>query len=134
MKYLLDTNICIYLFRGKHDVDKKILDRKVVNCAISEITLAELVYGAENSSNPKKHLQIISDFTAQIPVLPIYDAIPVYGKVKSTLRKKGTLISDFDLLIGATALANEMIMVTENEGEFTRLENLKIENWVKDQQ
>ncbi|MEQ8907152.1 hypothetical protein [Ekhidna sp.] len=54
--------------------------------------------------------------------------------MKSDLRKKGTLISDFDLLIGATALANEMIMVTENVGEFTRLENLKTENWVKDLQ
>ncbi|GAB4233415.1 MAG: tRNA(fMet)-specific endonuclease VapC [Ekhidna sp.] len=134
MKYLLDTNICIYLFRGKYDMDRKILNKKVTNCAVSEITLAELVFGAENSSNPKKHLQIISDFTAQVPVLPIYDAIPIYGKLKSDLRKKGTLVSDFDLLIGATALANKMIMVTENEREFSRLENLKIENWVKDLQ
>ncbi|MEQ9466926.1 MAG: type II toxin-antitoxin system VapC family toxin [Ekhidna sp.] len=134
MKYLLDTNICIYLFRGKYEIDEKIIEREVENCAISEISLAELTYGAENSANPKKHLQIISDFISQIPILPIYDAIPIYGKLKSDLRKKGTLISDFDLLIGATALANKMIMVTENESEFSRLENLKIENWVKDVQ
>ncbi|MEQ8907153.1 PIN domain-containing protein [Ekhidna sp.] len=74
MKYPLDTNICIYLFRGKFQIDQKIIDQGVRNCAISEITLAELVYGPENSSKPKKHLQIISDFTSQIPVLPIYDA------------------------------------------------------------
>ena len=132
MKYLLDTNICVYLFRGRYDLDKRIINVGVDNCAISEITLAELSYGAENSANPRKHLKIISDFTSQIPVLPIYDAIGEYAKSKSILRKQGIPISDFDLLIGATALANKMIMVTENVKEFSRIENLKIENWVKD--
>lgn len=131
MKYLLDTNICIYLFRGKHHIDEHITKAGTKNCSVSEITLAELVYGAENSKNPKKHLEIIGEFVEQIAVLPIYDAISIYGKQKAQLRKAGTLISDFDLLIGSTAIANDLIMVTENEKEFSRLENLKMENWVK---
>lgn len=112
-------------------MDEHIINVGVENCSISEITLAELVYGAENSQNPKRHLEIITEFTEQMAVLPVYDAISIYGKQKAQLRKAGQLISDFDLLIGATAIANDLIMVTENEKEFSRLENLKIENWVK---
>ena len=71
-----------------------------------------------------------TQFTEHIAILPVYDAIPIYGKQKAQLRKAGTLISNFDLLIGATAIANDLIMVTQNEKEFSRLENLKMENWV----
>ncbi len=130
MKYLLDSNICIHLFRGKFDIDKKLKLIGLENCAISEITLAELVFGAEKSANPNKNHQLIDIFVSQITIIPIFDAIPFYGKEKVRLQKSGKMISDFDLLIGCTAIANDMIMVTENIREFNRITNIKIENWV----
>lgn len=103
---------------------------KLSNCAISEITLAELIFGAENSSNPKKNYQLIDSFTERTRILPIYNAIIIYAKEKVRLRKKGEVISDFDLLIGSTAISNDLIMVTENVKEFKRITDIRIENWV----
>ena len=130
MKFLLDTNICIHFFRGKYDLAEKLENIGLENCAISEISLAELVFGAENSSNPKKNHQLIELFTKQITILPIYDSIKVYGSEKARLIRLGIMISDFDLLIGCTALEKDLIMVTENIQEFNRISNLKIENWI----
>ncbi len=130
MKYLLDTNICIHFFRGKFNLYEKINQVSLKNCAISEVTLAELVFGAESSNNPQKNHQLIDEFTEQISILPIFDAIQLYGKEKARLRKSGTMISDFDLLIGCTAIENQLIMVTENIKEFNRINGIKIENWI----
>jgi tRNA(fMet)-specific endonuclease VapC len=130
MKYLLDTNICIYFFRGKYDIKEQIKAAGIENCAISEITLAELVYGAEYISNPKKNHKLITDLIEQIAVISIFDSIQEYGKQKAQLRKQGTLISDFDLLIGSTAIANRLIMVTQNTMEFERIKGIELENWI----
>ncbi|MBS3771955.1 MAG: type II toxin-antitoxin system VapC family toxin [Bacteroidales bacterium] len=130
MKYLLDTNICIYFLKGKFQLNKKIRQAGIQNCAISEITYAELIYGAENSDSIEKNLQTIEKFTDQIVILPIFNAIHIFGKEKARLRSKGNMISDFDLLIGATAISNNMIMVTRNVNEFKRLKHIKIENWI----
>ncbi|KOS07974.1 DNA-binding protein [Flavobacterium akiainvivens] len=130
MKYLLDTNICVHFFRGKFTLDKKFTEVGFHNCAISEITLAELIYGAEHSNNPEKNLQLIEAFTQRLTIIPIIDCIYLYAKEKSRLRKSGQLISDFDLLIGATAISSNLIMVTENIAEFERLQDIIIENWV----
>ena len=104
MKYLLDTNICIHFFRGKFNLYDKFKETGIENCAISEITLAELVFGAENSSNPRKNYELIEAFSDQVMIMPIINAIYIYGKEKARLRSLGTMISDFDLLIGCTAL------------------------------
>ncbi len=104
MKYLLDSNICIHFFKGKFGLIDKLIEIELDKCAISEITLAELVYGVENSSNPQKNHNIIDQFIDQITILPIFDSIYLYGKEKARLRKNGTPISDFDLLIGCTAV------------------------------
>lgn len=130
MKYLLDSNICIHFFRGEFDIIKKLNTVGLKNCAISEITLAELVYGAENSDNPVKNFEIIEKFINQLTILPIFDSIRTYGKEKSRLRKSGKMISDFDLLIGCTAVEKDLVMVTENVREFERISNIKIENWI----
>ncbi len=130
MKYLLDTNICIHFFRGNFNLFEKLELIELKNCAISEITLAELVFGAENSINPKKNLDIIEEFTEQITILPIFGSIHLYGKEKARLRKVGKMISDFDLFIGCTAVELGLIMVTENIKEFNRISNITIENWV----
>lgn len=130
MKYLLDTNICIHFFKGKYDLIDKLLEIGIENCAISEITLAELIFGAENSSNPKKNHELIEKLIEQTTILPIFNAIYIYGKQKAILRKKGIMISDFDLLIGCTAIENSLVMVTENVNEFSRINGIKIENWI----
>jgi len=131
MKYLLDTNICIHFFRGEFNVLEKFQEIKLENCAISEITLAELIFGAENSSNPTKNYKLIDKFSEQVKILPIFNGINLYAKEKVRLRKKGEMISDFDLLIGTTAIANDLIMVTENTSELGRISKIKIENWIQ---
>jgi tRNA(fMet)-specific endonuclease VapC len=128
VKYLLDTNICIYLFKGQFNLKEKIRNVGLGNCAISEITYAELIYGAEKSEFPKKNLDTIEKFSDRIAILPIFNAIHVFGKEKARLRQKGDIISDFDLLIGATAISNAMIMVTRNVREFAKLKNIHLEN------
>lgn len=130
MKYLLDTNICIHFFRGRFNLIQKFTKIGLENCAISEITLAELVFGAENSDNPERNHLIIEKFTGQITILPIFDSIPLYGKEKARLKKAGIMISDFDLLIGCTAIESDLVMVTENTREFERITEIKIENWI----
>jgi tRNA(fMet)-specific endonuclease VapC len=131
MKYLLDSNICIHFFRGKFGIYELLESVGLKNCAISEITLAELVFGAEKSDYPQKNKEIINEFTDQITILPIFDAIPKYAKEKVRLQKEGKIISDFDLLIGCTAIENDLIMVTENVKEFERISDIMIENWIK---
>jgi tRNA(fMet)-specific endonuclease VapC len=131
MKYLLDSNICIHFLRGKYNIIEKLNDVGIDNCAISEITLAELVFGAEKSDNPKKNHKLIEKFIGQLSILPIFDAIRTYGKEKARLQSEGKMISDFDLLIGCTSIENDLIMVTENIKEFDRIKGIRIENWVK---
>lgn len=130
MKYLIDTNICIHFFRGRYDLYSKFQDVGVENCAISEIALAELIFAAENSSNPEKNFQLIEQLTDLVIILPIIDAVYIYGKEKARLRSAGTIISDLDLLIGCSAVEKDLTMVTENVNEFERLSDLKIENWI----
>lgn len=83
MTYLLDTNICIHFFRGMFKLRDKVEQTGIEICAISEITLAELVFGAEYSANPKKNLAIVEEFMDNITILPVFDAIYKYGKEKS---------------------------------------------------
>jgi tRNA(fMet)-specific endonuclease VapC len=130
MKYLLDTNICIYFFKGQFGLIEKFIAIGFENFAISEITLAELIYGAEKSQNPIKNLQIIEKFSDNILILPIFDSIKIYGKEKARLKTKGTIISDLDIFIGATSISNNLILVTRNVKEFDRMENIQLENWI----
>jgi tRNA(fMet)-specific endonuclease VapC len=132
MKYLLDTNICIFFFRGKFNVDNAFKTKGHENCCVSEITVAELLYGAENSANPQKHYDLLNRFLKKIAVVPISDSIFIYAKEKVRLKKAGIPIhDDFDLLIGATAIQKGLVLITDNAKDFERLANIKIENWVE---
>lgn len=106
------------------------LQAGVSNCFISELTYAELLYGAECSDNPEKNKAIIGRFLSRIRVIPIKDAIPLYAKEKARLRKDGTLVEDFDLLIGATAVKGGLAMVTENTRHFQNIDGIQLDNWV----
>ena len=131
--YLLDTNICIFLLRGKYDVDKKIDSVGFENCAISEITVAELKYGATlgKKMNIKSRNQILDEFLNNIRILPMFNAIDLYAEEKSGLRLNGTPADDdFDLLIGCTSIINNLTLVTDNTDDFKRIKDIKMENWI----
>ena len=131
-KYLLDTNICIFFLRGKEQINAQINRVDSENCYISEITVAELLYGVEyNDQENRANRKLVQSFINDIQVLPVSNAIPIYAKEKALLRKNGTLIDDMDIFIGSTAIANDMILVTDNEKHLNRLSKIKIENWMK---
>lgn len=128
-KYLLDTNICIYFIKGLYKLDKKIIEVGPENCFISEMTVAEMKYGVANSKTPEKMQPIVQAFIEKITVVPIYDCLEIYALEKTKLRKKGLMIDDFDILIGATSIVNKMIMVTNNTSHLIRLDNIVLEDW-----
>ena len=132
MQYLLDTNICVFFLRGKLNLDDLIRKKGRENCFISEITVIELRYGAENSDNPTKAHKSVDAFVNGLSIIPIYGSIRRYAKEKVRLRKIGKPMHDeFDLLIGVTAIENKLTLVTDNIKDFERLDGVKIENWFK---
>lgn len=132
-KYLLDTNICIYYIKGLFALAQKIESVDLDNCYISEITIAELKFGIENSSSSRKeeNRKVINEFIENINILPIISSLDFYAKEKSRLRKLGTPLDDFDLLIGCSAVINELTLVTNNEKHFNSIQDIAIENWTK---
>ena len=128
-KYLLDTNICIFFIKGQYGLYKIIEAAGPENCFISEMTVAELKYGIENSKTPEVLRKVIEAFIPKFSILPIYNSLDIYAKEKSKLRKQGLMIDDFDILIGATAIVNDMIMVTNNVEHLNRLSDIYIEDW-----
>ena len=129
-KYLLDTNICIFFMKNKYNVVDKIRAVGRENCAVSEITAAELYYGASFSTRAAEEMKLVDRFLNLIEVVPISTVLKEYGHNKALLRRQGTLIDDFDLLIGSTATVHNMIAVTENVKHIARIPNIQIENWV----
>jgi len=130
MQYLLDTSICVFFLRGKLNLDERIRQKGRENCFISEITVAELRYGAENSDNSAKSHKAVDAFVSGLSIVPIYGSIKRYAKEKVRLRKMGKPIHDeFDLFIGVTAIENKLTLVTDNIKDFERLDGIKIENW-----
>jgi len=109
MKFLLDTNICIYFLKGKYNLISKIEKIGEENCFISEITVAELKYGAEKSDYVSENRKKVELFINKFTIIPIYTSLDIYAKEKARLSKAGTIVDDFDLLIGSTSISNEMI-------------------------
>lgn len=132
-KYLLDTNICVFLLRGKYDVDKAIDRVGMDNCSISEITVAELKYGAELGMRKGLHTKEdgLDYFLSSIDIIPISDVLDLFAAEKARLRMQGTPADDnFDLLIGCTAVCYGMTMVTENIKDFKNINDIALENWI----
>ncbi len=132
MKYILDTNICIYIIAKKPGNNLDNLRAKMDDgYAISAITLAELEYGVAYSEKREKNADALAQFLAFISILPFDEAAAVeYGLIHADLRRKGTPIGPMDELIAAHARAENLILVTNNTREFERVPNLKLENWV----
>ncbi|CAB1065658.1 VapC toxin protein [Olavius sp. associated proteobacterium Delta 1] len=131
-RYLLDTNICIYIQRQKpREVLARFQKLKAGDAAISVITWGELLFGAEKSQQRKKVLQLLEEFKTFIPVLPIPESAGItYGAIRASLESTGEPIGNNDLWIAAHAKAAALTIVTNNEREFQRVPGLKVQNWV----
>ena len=133
MEYLLDTNICIYIIKKKPcEVFEKFKNLTIGDVGISSITLAELQYGIEKSSNSDKNREALEKFLTPIEIIDYdYDATVEYGKIRVELEKKGIPIGSLDMLIASHAKSLDVILVTNNVREFQRISGLRIENWTK---
>ncbi|MET3128793.1 tRNA(fMet)-specific endonuclease VapC [Arcicella rosea] len=134
IKYLLDSNICIHFIKNDFNIPAKISSVGVENCFISELTILELMYGIANSTSTKKEENRLKlkQFTEsfQNRVLPIRPVFELFAEQKTRLRRIGTPISDFDLLIGCTAILEDCVLVSRNVKEMMRIEGLVYENWI----
>ena len=131
LKYMLDTNICIYISKRKPEsVLNRFDETESGEIGMSIITYSELLYGAHKSQFHEKAIQKLVALTKFIPVLPLSNTIADhYAKIRALLEKKGKPIGSNDLFIAAHALSLDVILVTNNEKEFRRIAELKVENW-----
>ena len=131
VRYLLDTNICIYI--AKHNppaVCERFSRHTADELAISVVTLGELRFGAEKSQSRERALAVIAQLEAMMQIAPLVEAVGKhYGQIRATLQQHGEIIGNNDLWLAAHARAKGWILVTNNEREFVRVKGLQIENW-----
>lgn len=131
LKYLLDTNIVIYVIKRRPAAVREAFNRHHGRMAISAVTLAELMHGAERSSDPPRNLAVVEDFCSRLAVLP-YDekAAAHYGSIRAVLESLGQTIGVNDLHIAAHCRSEGLALVSNNLREFKRVPGLMVENWV----
>ena len=132
LRYLLDTNIVIYVLKRRPVEVLSTFNDNASRMAISSITLAELMHGAEKSSRVSENLAAIEDFCSRLAVLPYGPkAAQHYGAIRAALEKLGQPIGVNDMHIAAHARSEGLLLVTNNMGEFSRVPALEAENWVR---
>lgn len=128
-QYILDTDIASYLIRGDHEAVTKKFSELYDSCVISSITAAELQYGAKKRNN-KQLTQKVKAFCDLVEIVPWdEDAAKAYAKLRVELETSGTPIGNMDMLIAASALARKAVLVTNNTEHFSRIKDLKLNNW-----
>lgn len=132
MRYMLDTNICIYLIkRQPREVIDKFQGIAPGEIAISSVTVAEMMYGVAKSQHKDKNKSALESFLAPLEIVDFdFKAAQHYGIVRVFLEKMGTPIGAYDLMIAAHALSLGLVLVTNNKREFQRIPDLIVENWV----
>ena len=132
-RYLLDTNICIYIRRRRPpEILQRFRRLQVGEAAISVVTFGELIYGAAKSHQREPAIRQLEELVSLLPVLPLpVDAGRSYGALRAELETDGRVIGNNDLWIAAHAKAAKLILVTNNEREFQRVSGLEIQNWTK---
>ena len=131
MAYLIDSNIIIYSMKGNKNVQNGFLKNETIPKFISIITYGELLYGAKKSEQIEKNCAKVYRIKDLFPIIPInMPIIEVFSDMKSKYRKVGIVIDDFDLLIAATAITHNQILVTNNIKHFEPIKELNIENWI----
>jgi tRNA(fMet)-specific endonuclease VapC len=131
VKYLLDTNTCIYVINRKPpSAVARIRSKQAEDIAVSTVTIAELEYGVHRSRKTDQNRIALLEFLVPLSILDFdQGAAAVYGSIRASLESKGTPIGPMDLLIAAQAMSLGLILVTNNEREFSRVDGLEIENW-----
>ena len=131
MRYLLDTNTCIYIIKRSADqVMHRFKRLRVGDVGISAITVCELQFGVSNSSQPERNQRALTEFLAPLEILDFpATASVVYGEIRTLLQRAGTPIGSYDLLLAAHALHSDLALVTNNVREFSRVPDLRVENW-----
>jgi tRNA(fMet)-specific endonuclease VapC len=130
LEYMLDTDICIYVMKNHPAELRERFNRLAEQLCISSITLAELYYGAEKSARAPENVTAVEEFAARLDVLAFSPkASRHYGQLRADLERAGTPVGAHDMLIGAHARAEGLIVVTNNLREFTRMPGLRAENW-----
>jgi tRNA(fMet)-specific endonuclease VapC len=130
LKFMLDTNITIYIIKNRPVELVDIFNKNAGTLCISTITLAELNHGVEKSSQSERNRRNVDDFVSRLEVLPYDDtAASHYGEIRADLETKGTPIGVNDLHIAGHARSRSLVLVTNNTGEFRRVEGLRIEDW-----
>jgi tRNA(fMet)-specific endonuclease VapC len=134
LRYLIDTDTCIYLRqRRPENVLKQFARLKVGEAAISVVTYGELFYGVEKNAHSSVSFERLTELTAFLPVLPLtFETAKAYGSIRADLERGGRLIGGNDLWIAAHARAEGLTLVTNNQKEFRRVRGLKLQNWVTD--
>ena len=131
IKFMLDTNICIFTIKNKPQIVREAFNLHDGQLCISAITLMELIYGAEKSATPGKNLAVIEGFTARLEVFPFDNEAAAHtGMIRSELAKAGTPIGPYDQMIAGHARSRGLIVVTNNLREFERVPGLRVEDWV----
>jgi tRNA(fMet)-specific endonuclease VapC len=130
-RFLLDTNICIYIRQNRPEaVLRRFRKLRPGEAVLSVITYGELLYGAEKSSQRQAALERLHELTLLLPALPLPEiAGEMYGAIRAELEAKGEMIGNNDLWIAAHAMASSLTLVTNNEKEFRRVRGLKVQNW-----
>jgi len=131
VKYFLDTNICIFLINAKFpDMNMYYLTRNPSEIVIPSVVLSELVYGVQKSMRREQNLSKLEVFLSEIEIVPFGDkAALIAGQIRADLDRAGTPIGGNDILIAATALSNQGILVTNNTREFSQIKGLILEDW-----
>lgn len=130
MAYLINTDIIIYSLKNDEHVKQKFRENRNIPKSISVITYGELVYGAKKSRHIEKNLAVTYRIAQLFPVIDIDRSImEVFGEIKTSLERKGNIIEDMDILIAATALSHNLILVTNNVKHFEKIKDLRMENW-----
>lgn len=129
--YLLDTDICIYLVKNKSDaLIAKLKAAGNENVFVSSVTVAELSYSIAKSEQRIKNREALFKFLSPFEIIPFTEIdAEYYGGIRSNLEKAGTPIGPYDLQIAAQAISRSLTLVSNNEREFSRIKNLKLENW-----
>lgn len=131
LRCMLDTNIVIYTMKNRPPALREAFKKQDGRLCISSITYMELVFGAERSSNPERNMRSLDGFVARMEVLPLDDSAAAHaGQIRAELAKQGTPIGPYDQLIAGHARALGLVLVTNNEREFSRVAGLRLENWI----
>ncbi|POD71294.1 type II toxin-antitoxin system tRNA(fMet)-specific endonuclease VapC [Pseudomonas syringae group genomosp. 3] len=131
LKYMLDTNICIFTIKNKPVSVREAFNLHHGQLCISAITLMVLFYGAEKSSSPERNLAVVEGFAARLELLPYdSDAAAHTGMIRAELARAGTPIGPYDQMIAGHARSLGLVVITNNQREFQRVEGLRVEDWV----